>query len=63
MVVNIKGYTAIVKIAESALKGDKERARKYIEKYVEMYPEGDLTLPFTRLLNGENSPIKLEDKN
>ena len=61
--INFKGYTALVKIAESALNGDKEKARKYMKKYVEMYPDGDLALPFTRLLNGENSPIKLEHKN
>ena len=51
-----KGYTCFVKIAESALGGDTSRARKYIEKFILMYPESDLVYPFQHLLNGIKNP-------
>jgi len=54
-----KGYTEIVKIAEAALNGDIEMARKYIERYIEKYPESDLIYPFTNLLKGESNPSGL----
>lgn len=54
-----KGYTELVKIAESALIGDKEKARKYIEKYLIKFPESDLVYPLTALLNGNNNPSGL----
>jgi hypothetical protein len=51
-----KGYTCFVKIAESALEGNAVKARKYIEKFIIMYPESDLIYPFTYLLNGVKNP-------
>lgn len=54
-----KGYTEIVKIADSALNVDKEKGRKYIEQYLTKFPESDLIYPFTALLNGNNNPIGL----
>lgn len=54
-----KGYTEIVKITEAALNGDKEKARKYIERYLIKYPESDLIYPFTALLKGDLNPSGL----
>lgn len=54
-----KGYTEIVKITEAALKGDKEKARKYVERFVIKYPESDLIYPFTHLLKEDNNPSGL----
>jgi len=54
-----KGYTEIVKIAEAALKGDTEKARKYINTYLLKFPESDLVYPFNALLNGNNNPSGL----
>lgn len=36
------GYTEIVKISEAALKGDSEKAKKYIEQFMIKYPNSDL---------------------
>lgn len=54
-----KGYTDIVKIAEAALNGDKEKAVKHMKAYLIKYPESDLVYPFTALLNGNNNPSGL----
>ena len=58
------GYNEIVKIAEAALKGDKEMAKKYINKFLIKHTHSDLVYPFTHLLNGENNPsgLTLEQK-
>ena len=53
------GYTEIVKIAEAALKGDTEMAKKYINKFIIKHTHSDLIHPFTHLLNGENNPSGL----
>ncbi len=53
------GYTEIVKITEAALKGDSEKARKYIERFIIKHPESDLIYPFTHLLKDENNPSGL----
>lgn len=53
------GYTEIVKITEAALKGDAEKARKYVERFMIKHPESDLIYPFTHLLKGENNPSGL----
>jgi len=53
------GYTEIVKITEAALKGDTEKARKYVERFMIKHPESDLIYPFTHLLKGENNPSGL----
>lgn len=50
------GYTEIVKIAEAALNNDKEKAIKYIRKFLIKFPENDLCYPFNYLLKGENNP-------
>jgi hypothetical protein len=54
-----KGRTILIKIAECALNGDKDMARKYVEKYMIIYPDSDLIYPFTHLLAGENNPSGL----
>lgn len=54
-----KGYTELVKITECALNGDKEKARKYVERYIEKWPESDLIYPFKHLLNGVINPSGL----
>jgi hypothetical protein len=54
-----KGRTEIIKIVESALDGDKEKVKLYIERYIIKYPESDLIYPFANLLNGEKNPSKL----
>ena len=54
-----KGYTCFIKIAESALEGDIIKARRYIEKFIVMYPESDLIYPFQHLLNGIKNPDRL----
>lgn len=56
MIPTTKGYTEIVKIAEAALNGDKEKARKFMQAYLIKYPVGEFVYPFTHLLNGENDP-------
>ncbi len=53
------GYTEIVKITEAALKGDAEKARKYVERFMIKHPESDLIYPFNALLNGNNNPSGL----
>jgi hypothetical protein len=59
MIPKTTGYTELVKIAEAALDGDKEKARKYVEKYIIKFPESDLIYPFTHLLKGEKNPSGL----
>lgn len=54
-----KGYTELVKIIEASLSGDKEKAKKYIERYIIKYPESDLIYPFTHLLKGNSNPSNL----
>ncbi len=63
MIPKTKGYTCIVKIAESALNGDTKKAKYYIKKYMVMYPESDLIYPFTHLLAGNLNPDKLTISN
>jgi len=53
------GYTEIVKITEAALKGDSEKAKKYIEQFMIKYPNSDLIYPFKNLLKQENNKLKL----
>ena len=53
------GYTEIVKIAEAALNSDPERARRFMKKYIDIYPDKDLVYPFTALLNAETNPSAL----
>ena len=54
-----KGYTDIVKIAEAALNGDKEKAIKHIKAYLIKYPESDLVYPFSAILRGDLNPSGL----
>ena len=58
-----KGYTELVKITEAALQGNKENARKYVEKFMLKYPESDLIYPFTHLLKGDKNPSGLGNGN
>ncbi len=51
-----KDYTALVKIAECALNGDKNKAIKSVERYITKFPDSDLVRPFVNLLRGENNP-------
>ena len=51
-----KGRTEIIKITEAALEGDKEKAKKFIERYMIKYPESDLIYPFRNLLNNNKNP-------
>ncbi len=53
------GYTEIVKIAEAALNGDKDKARAYIAIFIAKFPESDLEYPFTNLLEGKTNPSNL----
>ena len=57
-----QGYTELVKIGEAALDGDKEKARKYVERFIVKFPESDLIYPFTHLLNGEKNPSGLSQQ-
>jgi len=55
-----EGYSCIVKIAEAALESDKEKAKKFMDRYITLYPISDLTFPFTHLLNGNKNPNGLK---
>jgi hypothetical protein len=57
-----KGYTEIVKIAESGILQDRDRTIKWMNRYVAKYPESDLYRPFTALIKGENGGLKLEQE-
>jgi hypothetical protein len=54
-----KGYTEFVKIAEAGLHVDKEKVRKFIERYLEKWPETDLVYAFSALLKGDKNPSGL----
>ena len=56
IVLDTKGRTEIIKITEAALEGDKEKAKKFIERYMIKYPESDLIYPFRNLLNSNKNP-------
>ena len=58
-ITRTKGYTDIVKIAEAALNGDKEKAIKHIKAYLIKYPESDLVYPFSAILRGDLNPSGL----
>lgn len=55
----MEGYTEIVKLAESALNGDSEKSKVWINKFIEKYPNSKLIKPFKALLIGDKNPDKL----
>lgn len=55
----MEGYTEIVKLAESALNGDSEKSKLWINKFIDKYPNSELIKPFKALLIGDKNPDKL----
>lgn len=56
----MEGYTEIVKLAESALNGDSEKSKFWINKFIEKHPNSELIKPFKALLIGDKNPDKLK---
>lgn len=55
----MEGYTEIVKLAESALNGDSEKSKFWINKFINKYPNSEFIKPFKALLMGDKNPDKL----
>jgi len=56
----MEGYTEIVKLAESALNGDSEKSKFWINKFIDKHPNSELIKPFKALLIGDKNPDKLK---
>ena len=55
----MEGYTEIVKLVESALNGDCEKSKVWINKFIEKHPNSEFVKPFKALLIGDKNPDKL----
>lgn len=59
-----EGYTQIVKAIECGLKGEIDKMKRYIEMYIEKYPDGVYSKPFKHLVTGnpQNGLMLLDGK-
>lgn len=54
------GYTEIVKAVENGLHGEREQTKRYVQQYIDKYPNGLYASPFLDLVNNNPRRLKLE---
>lgn len=55
-----EGSSEIFQILQSGLKGDTERVRKNIKKFIDKYPDNPYTKTFKNILN-DHRPLSLQE--